>query len=82
MRTFIDWAGATMPYRFKLRHNVYEQGDSQWCCFLALGAGADAKEDIEKSPLWSCFGTGDTKAIALRSAIKSWTTYDKEGILP
>ena len=79
MRTFQDWAKTNMAYRLKLQKNVYQEGDKQWCCYLALGNGADSVEDIEESPLWSCFGTGDTKAIALRNAIKEWNTFDQVG---
>jgi hypothetical protein len=82
MKTFIDWANTPVWYRFKLIKNMYEQGDKVWSCYCAVGKFANAKEDLEESPDWSSFGTGDTKAIALRSAIQSWNLYDKEGILP
>ena len=77
MRAFLDWANTPVNYRFKLQSNVYVKGDKQWCCYLALGNGANDKEDIEESPLWSCFGTADTKVIALRSAIQEWNHFDQ-----
>ena len=77
MKAFLDWANTPIKYRFKLQSNVYEFGDKQWCCYLALGDGANSKDDVEESTLWSCFGTADTKAIALRSAIKEWNEFDQ-----
>jgi len=77
MRAFLDWANTPVNYRFKLQSNVYVFGDKQWCCYLALGDGANDKEDIEESPLWSCFGTADTKAISLRNAIQEWNCFDQ-----
>jgi len=79
MKTFIDWANTSVAYRFKLQDNVYQIGDKQWCCYLALGNGANSKENIEESPLWSCFGTADTKAMALKNAIQDWNTFDQVG---
>ena len=79
MKAFLDWANTPVSYRFKLEKNVYQHGDQQWCCYLALGAGATDKDDIKESVLWSCFGTGDTKSYALRSAIREWNTFDTAG---
>jgi hypothetical protein len=79
MKAFIDWANTSVAYRFKLERDVYQPGDKQWCCYLALGDGANEKDDIKESPLWSCFGTGDTKAFALRGAIQDWNTFDQVG---
>lgn len=77
MKTFKDWANISVAYRFKLEKNVYQIGDKQWCCYLALGDGATSKDNIQESVLWSCFGTGDTKAFALRGAIQEWNEFDK-----
>ena len=79
MKAFLDWANTPVAYRFKLQNNVYQKNDKQWCCYLALGDGANSVEDIEESVSWSCFGTADTKALALRSAIQEWNTFDQAG---
>jgi hypothetical protein len=79
MKTFKDWANTSVGYRFKLEKDVYQIGDKQWCCYLALGDGATNKDNIKESPLWSCFGTGDTKAFALKSAIQDWNIFDTVG---
>lgn len=81
MRKFIDWAGAEMPYKFRLI-DVYGHCDKEWVCYVAIGAGSTETDDPRESPLWSAFGYAETKAIALRRAIKNWNNFDKEGTLP
>ena len=82
MRKFIDWAGAEMPYKFKLLAVYGNLSDKEWVCYVAIGAGATEGDDPVDSPLWSAFGYADSKAVALRRAIYNWNNFDKEGVLP
>jgi hypothetical protein len=81
MRYFLDWANAHIPYKFR-KMNVYEKGVKEWVCYIATGKYADDNDDPIESPDWWGIGFAETKAIALRRAIKNWNLYDKEGIMP
>ena len=70
MKTIKDWAGQEIIYDFRYETLHEDTDEKEYTCYLKPNGPNDE---------WWPAGSGKTKEIALKEAIKYWNWFDTDG---